>query len=323
MAGQTDITESRLPDSYDELISVDRLRHGEHNVRRAAPSETLKRSIERDGIDTPLVTRRAGDDSDILHITGGWQRYQAAFDRGWRRIPVNIYDEPLEALEAAERNSIVDEWTTYQAARHVQSLYQECRNEGVTEDELISHIAEKTSRSKTTVQRYLKAFELPAVLHPLLKEPQNVSDAEYQPLKNQFPDVRQYNGISWQVAEELGPYCGDVADDKVISVALRTMKYNSDNAKKLVHEILSDDTDTDSLQMAEYKLFNGTTPDEESRMLIPRFMIRLEPDKREAVINHLQARGVHLTDVVGERVREFADDIESSPASSKTLDRFN
>jgi len=323
MTGQTDINESRLPDAYDELVSVDRLRHGEHNVRRVTPSDTLKRSIEADGIDKPLVTRRTRGDSDILHITDGWKRYQAAFDLGWRRVPVNIYDETLEALEAAERNSIVDEWTTYQIARHVQSLYQECQTKGLSESELISHIGERTRRSDPTVQRYLNAFELPAVLHPLLKEPQNVSDAEYRPLKNEFPDVRQYNGISWQVAEELGSYCGDVDDDKIITVALHSMKYNSDNAKKIVHEVLSDDTDTSSIQMAEYKLFNGSAPDQESRMLIPRFTMRLDPDKREAVIDHLQARKLHLTDAVEERFREFADDVESRSASSKPLDRFD
>lgn len=323
MTGKIEITETRLPGSYDKLVSAERLRHGEHNVRKSVPSETLKRSIERDGIDKPLVTRRPDGDSDILHITDGWQRYQAAFDLGWRKLPVNVYDEPLDALEAAERNSIVDEWTTYQTARHVQSLYQECRGDGIDNDELKSQIAERTSRTKRTVERYLNAFALPDVLHPLLKEQQNVIDADYEPLKNIFPDVAQYNGISWQVADELGAYRGNVDDEKLITVALHTMRYNSSDAIEFIDTVFSEDNGIDTVGMAEWELLNGPTPDEESRMLIPRFSMQLDPDKRKAMMDHLQARKLTLTDAVEKRVREFADDVESKTHSVKTLNSFD
>jgi ParB/RepB/Spo0J family partition protein len=324
MTGNKDtISDSRLPDTYDELAPVERLRHGEHNVRRSTPSENLVRSIERDGIESPLIVRRPSADAAVYHVTDGWQRYQAARELGWRTLPVRIYDDTMEALQAAERNSIVDEWTTFQAARHVQSLYQESDPDVAEEAELLSQIADQTSRSVQTVERYLKAFELPSELHPLLKDRQNITDADYQPLKNHREDVRQYDGLSWQVAKHLGEYRGDVSDDFLIEVALETLDYNSSNAIELVHELLSDNTDTETIQMARYKLFNGVSIDDEDRMLIPRFTMRLDPDKREALMDHIQSRKIHLTDAVEERVKEYAEDVESCPDASKTLDSFD
>jgi hypothetical protein len=258
----------------------------------------------------------------VLHVTDGWQRYQAARELGWRTLPVNVYTDTMEALQAAERNSIVDEWTTYQAARHVQSLYQESAADA-DDSALLAKIGDQTSRSTQTVKRYLKAFQLPSVLLPLLKNRGNITDADYQPLKNHRDDVRQYDGLSWQVAEVLGEYRGDVSDDFLIKVALETLDYNSSNAIELVHEVLNDETDTETIQMAEYKLFNGVSVDEEDRMLIPRFTMRLDPEKREALMDHIQTRKVHLTDAVEERVREFADDVESCSGSTKPLDRFD
>jgi ParB/RepB/Spo0J family partition protein len=323
MTGNKDtISDSRLPDTYDELAPVERLRHGEHNVRRTTPSENLVRSIERDGIESPLIVRRPESGSSVFHVTDGWQRYQAARELGWRTLPVRIYDDTIEALQAAERNSIVDEWTTFQAARHVQSLYQESNSDATDESELLAEIADRTSRSVQTVERYLKAFKLPTELHPLLKDRQNITDADYQPLKNHREDVQQYDGLSWQVAKHLGEYRDTVSDDFLIEVALETLDYNSSNAIELVHELLSDDTDTETIQMARYKLFNGVSINEEDRMLVPRFTMRLDPDKREALMDHIQSRKIHLTDAVEERVKQYAEDVESCHESTKTLDRF-
>jgi ParB/RepB/Spo0J family partition protein len=323
MTGQTDITDSRLPDAYDELVSIGRLRHGKHNVRRSPPSQNLRRSIEHDGIETPLVARRSNGDGDMLHITDGWQRYQAAADLGWQKMPVNIYDETIAALEAAERRSMVDEWSTYHAAKHVHSVFQESNTEDQDEDELIKHIAERTRRTTPTVRRYLKAFQLPDVLLPLLKEPRNVTDAEYRRLKKDMPEVRQYGGLSWQVAEEIGPYCGEVPDDRIIQVALRTLKYKSENAIAFVHQVLDADDESKTLQQAEYELFNGVTPEEECRMQIPRFTMRLDPNKRKAVMDHLQARKLHLSDAVEQQVREFADEVNGDIDADKSLDQYN
>lgn len=318
-----DICETRLPAEYDELVPVERLQHGEHNVRRSTPSQTLKRSIERDGIETALVTRIPDTDSSVLHVTDGWQRYQAARQLGWQELPVVIYEETTAALEASERHSIVDEWTTYQVAKHVQSLYQTESDEGKSEEELLKSISVRTARSTRTVERYLKAFQLPSELHPLLKERSNITDADYQPLVNRKRDVKQYDGMSWQVAEELGEYRGEVPDDRLIRVALGTLDYTAAQAKRVIHELFSDDTDTETLQMAHYKLFSGATVEDESRIMIPRFTMQIDPEKREALMDHIQNRRIHLTDAVERRVREFADNVEPHQDCTQSLDEFN
>jgi ParB-like chromosome segregation protein Spo0J len=327
MAGEEDtVSDTRLPDTYDKLVSVERLRHGEHNVRRSTPSQNLVRSIERDGFEKPLIVRRPEPDASVLHVTDGWQRYQAARELGWRELPVREYADTMEALQAAERNSIVDEWTTYQAARHVQSLYQESAPETDDESELLAEIGERTSRTVRTVERYLKAFQLPEILHPLLKNRENITDADYQPLKNHREDVRQYGGLSWQVAKHLGEYRGDVDDDMLIEVALASLDYNSADAIELVHEVLDEGTDTRSVKMAEYKLFSGVSVNEESRMLVPRFMMSLSPEKRESLMDHIQARKIHLTDAVEERVKEYADEVHEQSnghTPNGSIDQFN
>lgn len=327
MTGDKDtISDTRLPDTYDKLISVERLRHGEHNVRRSTPSQNLVRSIERDGFEKPLIVRRPEPDAPVFHVTDGWQRYQAARELGWREVPVREYADTMAALQAAERNSIVDEWTTYQAARHVQSLYQELSPDADDESELLAKIGDRTSRTARTVERYLKAFQLPETLHPLLKERENITDADYQPLENHRSDVRQYGGLSWQVAKHLGEYRGEVSDDLLIEVALASLDYDSSDAIKLLHEVLDDGTDVKTIQMAEYKLFSGVSIDQEKRMLIPRFTMTLPPEKREALMDHIQSRKIHLTDAVEEQIKEYADEAHDKiggGAPNGSIDQYN
>lgn len=112
---QTDVDESLLPDNYDELVSIERLVHGQHNPRQVRPKDELQRSIETNGINRPLVVR-PDETQGVYHITDGWQRYQAATECGWEVLPVKVYETPLAALEATETESIVREWSTYEWA---------------------------------------------------------------------------------------------------------------------------------------------------------------------------------------------------------------
>src|SRR6056297_1613749 len=118
-----------LPDTYDELLPVGQLIHGEHNPRRVRPSETLKQSIAGFGINKPLIVRPDPNENDVYHITDGWQRYQAAVSCGWEHLPVRIYEDTLDALEATEMESIVREWSTYEWAQYCRSLAEEIGND--------------------------------------------------------------------------------------------------------------------------------------------------------------------------------------------------
>jgi ParB/RepB/Spo0J family partition protein len=309
-------SESRLPDSYDELVEHERLQHGEHNVRFASPSEQLKRSIEKDGIQSPLVVRPVEGD-DAYQVTDGWQRYQAALELGWDELPVKIYENTLQALEAAETQSIVREWTTYQAARHVNSLYSELREEFSSKSEAVEIVAERTARSKPTVRRYLNALQLPEVLHPLLKKRQNITDAEWEAIKNHKDDIRNFDGLSWQVAAEAGQHAAEVDDERLIRIVLATLGYDSNEGERLVQEAI-EDPDA-SMSMLKYRLFDGGS-EHHNWIRVPQTGIRLENDKKEAIMDYCHERKVHLSDVVEEQMKNFAENVQRS---ERKIDEFN
>jgi len=299
-------SDSRLPDSYDKLVSQEKLVHGKHNVRRASPSEQLKRSIEKDGIKGPLTVRPVSD-AEQYHVTDGWQRYQAAVSLGWRELPVNIYRDTLTALEAAEAESIVREWTTYQAAQHVESLFDELTTDGMSREDAISIVAEKTARSKPTVRRYLNSLELPDDLLPLLKERQNITEAEWQALENYKEKVRQYAGLSWKVAAVAGENADEMTTDRLRRLLLCALDYNADAGKRLVKEAVRDPDA--SIELLQYRLFDGAGT-EHDWIRIPQARVKLEDEKKQAVMDYCHDQKVHLSDVVERQIREFAEDVE-------------
>lgn len=300
-------SDSRLPDSYDKLVPQDRLRHGEHNVRRATPSGRLKRSIEKDGLSDPLVVREVSE-SDQYHVTDGWQRYQAAVELGWDELPVNVYSDTLTALEAAERESIVREWTTYQAAQHVASLYDELIGEGETQSDAIETVADRTARTPETVKRYLNAFQIPADLEPLLKERHNITAAEWQALENYRENIRQFSGLSWKVAALAGKRREQIDDERLRRLLLASLDYTSADAKRLLNEAVADPTA--SIQLLQYRLFNGAAT-EQNWIRIPQTGVKMDEAKKQAVLDYCHTQKVHLSDVVERKMRQFAERVES------------
>jgi len=307
-------SDSRLPDSYDKLVPINQLRHGTHNVRRASPSEQLKRSIEKDGLTDALTVR---DASDGYEITDGWQRYQAAVELGWDDLPVNIYTDTLSALEAAEAQSIVREWTTYQAAQHVESLHDELVEEGIAAADAVEVVAERTARSEPTVRRYLRALQLPPELKPLLKTRQNITATEWQTLENYRDDIRRYDGLSWKVAEVAGQHRESITDDRLRRVVLASIEYTADDGKRLIREAARDPDA--SLKMLQYRLFDGTAS-EQHLIRIPQTAVRLEDEKKQAVMDYCHDQKVHLSDVVERQVHQFAERLEGG---QRGLDEFS
>jgi len=309
-------SESRLPDSYDRLAPVEQLHHdSKHNVRRVSPSEQLKRSIEKDGIGDALVARPGAEDA--LLITDGWQRYQAAVELGWGDLPVNVYKDTLAALEAAERESIVREWTTYQAARHVESVVEQLTSAGRSTDRAVQKAAQRTARTKPTVRRYLKAFRLPQDLHPLLKDRQNITAAEWQTLENYKENIRQYDGLSWKVAAEAGQYREELEDDRLRRVTLATVEHPAEDGKRLINEAVRDQNA--SLQMLRYRLFDGAGS-EHDWIRIPQTGVRLNSEKKTAVMDYCSEKRVHLSDLVERLVKEFVNEVDQDEDG---LDQYN
>lgn len=306
--------ESRLPDTYDKLVPCSKLRHGEHNVRSVAPRPELKRSIEKDGIQDALIVRPAAT-GEQYHVTDGWQRYQAAVELGWEQLPVAVYGDTLSALEAAEAQSIVREWTTYQWATHIRSLYEQLAD-GESVSSAATKMADRTPKSKPTIKRYLNALRLPGEIRPLLKQRQNITDDEWQAAANYRSDVRRFEGLSWQVAAEVGKHAGELERDRLLRVALATLGYDTETGKKLVQEAVADPGA--SVEMLKYRILDGAQT-QENWIRIPQTGVRIENEKKEAVMDYCQRRRVHLSDIVERYIREFADDIS---ADDKQINEF-
>jgi hypothetical protein len=320
------MNDSRLPDSYDELVSTDRLRRGEHNVRNARPSDQLIQSIERSGIATALVTRPTPHDgNDLLYITDGWQRYQAAVELGWSQVPVNVYDDVIEALENAELQSIVDEWTTYQAATHVNQLYQELPTDGGQEDETVSLIADRTARSEQTVRRYLDAFKLPDTLRNLLKNRGNITDSEWKSADNFYREatdnIRDCNGtpLSWRVAAKAGRRRQDFEDpDRFLRAVTATTDFTADKGYRLIDEMADDHELT--VPGAVNRLFDNGSYENERYFKIPRTGMTLEPEKKRAIMEYTDRNRIPTSSVAEKQMREFIDQLVDP---NKTLDEYD
>jgi|AKVG01.1.fsa_nt_gi ParB/RepB/Spo0J family partition protein len=312
-------TSDRYPDSFDALVDVSELKRGKHNVRNATPAEHLKSSIEMEGIKKPLLVRDAGED-EKLHITDGWQRYQAAVALGWQQMPVNIYTDTLDALRAADALSITDDWTRFHMARHCQSLMSELQTDGLSYEKAIEKVADETSRSAPTVRRYMNAFRLPDLLHPLLKNSSNVTEMEWTHLQNHKPDVRRYSGLSWQVAAKAGSNIGKFDDEvKLINAVLETLEYDADEAKTFLQEFVDDPGIT--IDMARHSVFDGPTPTEKKKYRVPRIEVTMNPETKELMIDHLTQQKTFIGDKVESLLKDWAEELEDKNRT-RTLDEY-
>jgi ParB/RepB/Spo0J family partition protein len=226
---------AKLPDQYDALIDIERLIHGEHNPRNVPPTDELRASIETDGIDRPLIVRPDAE-TDRYHITDGWQRYQAAIQLGWERLPVSVYESPLEALAATERTSLGREWTTYDRAQFYRSIAAELETDGMTVWEIACQIAEKRAPTAQTIRRYLDALALPTVVHPLFNNGPDGTESQWYALKNHNESVRRYGGLRWRVAGRLGRRARehDLAERRIIAIAANAVQYDTDTALEFI-----------------------------------------------------------------------------------------
>jgi len=145
-----------LPDEEYTLVHISELVHGKHNPRRETPKRTLKQSIEGSGINRPLIAWYDSD-TEVYHITDGWQRYQAAIDAGWEVLPVRICDSCSEALEKAKLDSVGRrEWGPYEWARFCRSIADGMQTEGESKMDIARRVADAadlTPQNCSTVPR--------------------------------------------------------------------------------------------------------------------------------------------------------------------------
>lgn len=304
----TDVDEELLPDGYDRLIAAESLVHGEHNPRRVQPSSTLRRSIERRGINRPLIVR-PDPESSHYHITDGWQRYQAATDNGWGYLPVRVYESSLAALEATEVESIVREWSTYEWAEYCRSLSTEIEAE--SRQQRVEKIVELTdkARSAYTIRKYLDVLELPDEIHPLLVDGPVGDTQSWQALKNHNPDVRHYNGLSWEVAAQLGRNQSSLSWDRVLGIAAWAVTFETkgDAQEFITTAVEQSQRPLDSIRK---EVLLGQ---QHTRYLeVPGTHIRLTRDEKRAIMDYCVETKQSLTDLVAEEIKSIADEVTTN-----------
>ena len=297
-----------LPDGYDELLAVEELIHGEHNPRRVRPSETLKQSIAGFGINKPLIVR-PDPEEDVYHITDGWQRYQAAVSCGWEQLPVQIYEDTLDALEATEMESIVREWSTYEWARYCHSLAAEIETDSDSKAERARQVAARTSRQAETVRRYIDVLSLPEEVHILLSDGPDGSEQQWNTLKNFNEDVRQYGELQWQVADRLARNQSGLSEMRIIEIAATAVEFQTvEQAVEFVDlAVANPETRVDVIHR---KVLFGKNYDQ--YLVIPRVSVKLSTDEKRAIMDHCHEQRQSLSKIVSEGITTLAEDLTNS-----------
>lgn len=301
-----------LPDSYDRLISIDRLIHGKHNPRRVPPTESLQRSIERDGIAQPLIVR-PDPDREVYHVTDGWQRYQAATACGWELLPVRVYDSPLQALRATETASIVREWSTYEWARYCQSLAAELDSGTTSQHQLATLVASQTTKSPQTVRRYLDALSLPSEVHPLLCDGPDGSETDWEALKHYNENVRRYNGLPWHVGARLGKRADEceLTADRIIAIAANAVAYEADVALEFV-DIASEQP---SLPLRTIRALLHQESAHDDFLHVPSVAVPMDHGTKEAIMSYCASQRTPLSQLVETLLARFGADITATDSS--------
>ena len=282
---------------------MDSLIHGTHNPRRVTPSEELRTSIAETGISNPLIVRPDASD-DVYHITDGWQRYQAATECGWERLPVRIHETALDALAATETASIVREWSTYEWAQYCQSVANELEAEST--QELAELVAARTVKSPRTVRRYFDVLSLPAEIHPLLVNGSAGTSQQWTALKHHNSEVRRYDGLSWTVAGYLARRQAAISQDRVIGIAAMAVEFeHSDDAMEFIDRAV-EAADMPLATVRKEVLFGQQHP---RYLEVPRVAVALDREEKQAVMEHCHQHRRSLTDVVAKAIHSLATDV--------------
>ena len=294
-----------LPDTYDELVPIDKLIHGEHNPRRVQPTEQLRQSIAGFGINKPLIVR-PDPDTDAYHITDGWQRYQAALSCGWEHLPVRIYEDTLDALEATEMESIVREWSTYQWAQYCQSLAAEIESKTDSKAECARQVATHTSREAETVRRYIDVLSLPEEVHILLSDGPEGDQQQWAALQNFNPGVRQYGDLQWQVADRLARNQSGLSKDRIIEIAATAVEFQTaEQGIEFVDLALANPKTR--IDLIQRKALFGK--DYDQYLVVPRFSISLSTEEKRAIMDLCREQRQSLSQIISDHLTTLAHDL--------------
>ena len=307
-----------LPDEEYTLVHISKLVHGEHNPRRVQPKETLKRSVKGSGINRPLIVR-SDPEKDLYHITDGWQRYQAAINAGWELLPVKICDTTLEALDRTGLDSIGRrEWGPYEWARFCRSVAREVQSDGDSKMDIARRVADVIDREPNTVRQYLNVLSLPEVIHPLLTIGPDGSFKQWSHLQSHNKDVRQYSGLTLQVADRLASQQSSISsENRLIGIAAYAVEFSEpEDAIEFIELAVEDDDQR--LDMVQREVLVGSNHSQ--YLIAPRVAVKLPAEKKQAVMEHCHQQRRPLSDIVSEAVTSLADELTEDDADSVAND---
>jgi ParB/RepB/Spo0J family partition protein len=294
-----------LPNAYDKLLPAEDLIHGKHNPRRNTPSERLQQSISGFGINDPLIVR-PDPDRDVYHITDGWQRYQAATQAGWERLPVEIYEDVFDALAATEQSSIVEEWSRYTRANYCCSVAEEFETEGDSTIQVARKVSKLTSPGPDTVRRYLDVLSLPGVVHILLSQGPDGTEQQWDTLKTFNEQVRQYGDLRWQVADRLAQQQSSLSESRVIKIAATAVEFDTVEQGVEFVDMAVNNPET-RIDIIRRKILVGK--DYDQYLIIPRESVKLSTEEKRAVFDYCHQQRRPLSEIVVEHVRSLAEDL--------------
>jgi ParB/RepB/Spo0J family partition protein len=293
-------SEELLPAHYDELLPISKLIHGERNPRRVEPTDALIESVAEDGIAHPLIVR-PDSQRDLFHITDGWQRFQAATQAGWEALPVEIYDSATAALVNTEPEALGREWSRYDWARYCQSLAAELDIETDSSHAIAEAVSDHITRSKFAVQQYLEVLSLPNEIHPLLTDGPTGTDQQWAALQNYNPDVRQYSGLQWGVAQHIARG-SDVSTDRKIGIAAFAVTLpDADSATEFVQLAVANP----QTRLPELRKQVEFGTDHPQYLELPR-AIRLSDSEKQAVMAHCRRTHQSLSEVIEASIKDIA-----------------
>ncbi len=297
------VDDALLPPEYDQLVPADQLKHGRYNPRRVRPRDELRQSIAEHGLQRALIVR-PDTDGEGYHITDGWQRYQAATECGWEKLPVSVFESALDALEAAESASIVREWTPYAWAQHCQAVAAEVESE--SRQDLIEQVADRTTKSAATVRRYLDVLSLPDEVHPLLVDGPDGSEQTWAALKNYNNDVRRYDGLQWTVAHQLARRQSQLSERRVIGIAAKAVEFEgAEDAIEFV-ESAAEESEKPLDTIRREVLLGQQHP---RYIEVPRTVVRMDRAEKQALMKYCREQRQSLTELVTEAVESVAADV--------------
>jgi len=225
-----------------EEIQITKLGIDKANVRGPewVSDDELVNSIKAQGILHPLIVRRTkpGSEKDYTIVSGG-RRFFASQEAGLSTVPCDIRElSDVEAIAISiMENKGRSDIPTWKIAESVNEMYKEI-NSHATKEEKIMVIQDKTGLSRTTIQRYLRVYELPEQIRELLKKPEKRSEEAKKLIKMMPPGASAEKGeLSIKKAEKISKELYHLPLEKQMEVALDVINKPDELAYETIEKV--------------------------------------------------------------------------------------